>query len=297
MEINSTSITRKDCINFTMPYNEVVAVKDEEVGMKAENKELFIADNHTPLVIMFGPRACGKTMVLVRLTRYLQSKGYNVQPISSLRPANDKKYMEICLNYDSMIKGKNVPFSHIIITPLLVGISTHGNRICQILDIPGDFCFDFSEMRGDYFKGNMDSILKLNNRKIWLVMVNPSQFTSHNERVLYADVLRKLKEREKLHDSVIFVLNKIDATPFVVGSGNIKYSLALQHIEFLYPNIFVPFRNVNPITKWWRPNNFDFTAFQTGDFSEAADGTLTFEEGPDIYPQRLWAFIQKRIRG
>ena len=71
----------------------------------------------------------------------------------------------------------------------------------------------------------------------------------------------------------------------------------LFHTEFLYPNIFVPFRNVNPITKWWNPNNFDFIAFQTGDFSEAADGTLTFEEGHDIYPQKLWAFIQKRIRG
>lgn len=43
--------------------------------------------------------------------------------------------------------------------------------------------------------------------------------------------------------------------------------------------------NVNPITKLWRPYNFDFVAFKTGDFPKAADGTLVFEQGPDIFPK------------
>lgn len=95
----------------------------------------------------------------------------------------------------------------------------------------------------------------------------------------------------------MFIFNKIDATPYVISPGNIRYSQALQHTQFLYPGIFAPFMNVNPITKLWKPYHFDFVAFQTGDFSEASDGTLTFEQGPDAYPRNLWNFILKRIRG
>ena len=65
----------------------------------------------------------------------------------------------------------------------------------------------------------------------------------------------------------------------------------------LYPNIFVPFLNVNPITKLWRPYNFDFIAFHTGDYSEAADGTFVFQPGHDLYPHKLWELIRKRVRG
>ena len=95
----------------------------------------------------------------------------------------------------------------------------------------------------------------------------------------------------------MFVFNKIDETPFVIGPGRINYKETMERTKYLYPNIFVPFANENPITKWFAPNNFDFVAFQTGDFSEAADGTLTFEEGHEVYPKKLWEIIQKRIRG
>lgn len=40
-----------------------------------------ISDHDAPLVILFGPPACGKTMTLVRMTRFLQSEGYTVSPI------------------------------------------------------------------------------------------------------------------------------------------------------------------------------------------------------------------------
>ena len=109
--------------------------------------------------------------------------------------------------------------------------------------------------------------------------------------------IHKLKSKIRPQDKIMFVFNKIDETPFVIGPGKINYKETMERAKFLYPNIFVPFANENPITKWFAPNNFDFVAFQTGDFSEAADGTLTFEEGHEVYPRKLWEIIQKRIRG
>ena len=45
-----------------------------------------VSDPNAPLVILFGPPACGKTMTLVRMTRFLQAEGYIVSPIRHFRP-------------------------------------------------------------------------------------------------------------------------------------------------------------------------------------------------------------------
>ena len=42
--------------------------------------EILVADNISPLVVLFGPAASGKTMTLIRLTRFLIEKGYYVVP-------------------------------------------------------------------------------------------------------------------------------------------------------------------------------------------------------------------------
>ena len=70
-----------------------------------------------------------------------------------------------------------------------------------------------------------------------------------------------------------------------------------KEIEQLYPAIFNPFRNVNPITRFWRTWDCDFVTFQTGYYTADADGGNVFSEGPDTYPRNLWNTILKRCRG
>ncbi len=62
-----------------------------------------IVNKDIPLVILFGPAACGKTMTLVRLTRYLRSKSFKIFPIRTFRPSDDQNYQKLCDNFDSMI--------------------------------------------------------------------------------------------------------------------------------------------------------------------------------------------------
>lgn len=106
---NKEEVLLNDVAQTTEGITQDITVNEN--GMTSEelndaNKiKVTIADYKTPLVILFGPPACGKTMTLVRLTRYLQSKGYTVQPITSFRPTYDKNYSEMCNNFDSMINS------------------------------------------------------------------------------------------------------------------------------------------------------------------------------------------------
>lgn len=291
---------------FTAPADIATAdPRVEDNGMSSEelndaNKiSVTIADYKTPLVVLFGPPSCGKTMTLVRLTRYLNSRGYTVQPVTSFRPTYDRNYSEMCENFDFMVSSDDAAKSTSKIHFMLVQVLHHGKPLCQILEGPGEYYFS-PENPGAPFPKYVNAIISSNNRKIWAIMIEPDNTNkrmSVEARKHYVSKIHKLKSRLSLRDKIMFIFNKIDETPFVISPGNIKYSLAMQHTEFMYPNIFVPFKNANPITKWFNPYNFDFVAFQTGDFSEATDGTLTFQEGNDVYPRILWQFIQKRING
>ncbi len=285
--------------------NTVQTIPTQDNGMSLEelndaNKiRVEIADYKTPLVILFGPPSCGKTMTLVRLTRYLKKNGYTVQPVSSFRPTYDQNYSNMCENFDSMINSGDAAQSTANINFMLVQVMYQGRPLCQILEGPGEYYFNPSAPNAK-FPRYIHAIIASNNRKIWAIMVEPDRtnpLMDTEARRHYVNKVHKLKTSISPHDKVMFIFNKIDETPFVISPGIIRYGQALQHVEYLYPNIFVPFKNVNPITKWWNPNNFDFIAFQTGAFSEATDGTLTFEEGHDVYPRKLWNFIRKRIKG
>lgn len=262
--------------------------------------KVTIADYKTPIVVLFGPPACGKTMTLVRLTRYLQKSGYSVQPITSFRPAFDKNYSDMCENFDAMINSDDAAQSTSLINFMLVQVLHGGRPICQILEGPGEYYFHPDQPK-EPFPKYVNAIINSSNRRIWAIMLEPD----HTNTRMKSDVIRRnyvnkisnLKSRISSKDKIMFVFNKIDETPFVVGPGNVKMGLALQRTNFLYPNIFVPFKNQNPISKFWKEFLFDFVPFQTGDYSKASDGTLTFEQGPDVYPRIFWERILKRIRG
>ena len=273
-------------------------LSEEELN-DANKIKVTIADYKTPLIILFGAPSCGKTMTLVRLTRYLQSKGYTVQPETSFRPSYDTNYKTMCDNFDLMINSEDAAQSTSKISFMLVQVMQKGRPLCQILEGPGEYYFNPGDPKAA-FPRYVNAIINSNNRKIWAIMLEPDSTNNRmdvEERKNYVNKIHKLKSKIRPQDKIMFVFNKIDETPFVIGPGKINYKETMERAKFLYPNIFVPFANENPITKWFAPNNFDFVAFQTGDFSEAADGTLTFEEGHEVDPRKLWEIIQERIRG
>lgn len=256
---------------------------------------VVIADEECPLVILFGPPACGKTMTLVRLTRFLNEKGYQVSPIRNFRPAYDRNYTKMCDGFNTMISNDDAASSTDKIQFMLVQVMKGGRRLCQILEAPGELYFNPNNPTAD-FPNFVKTILNRKNRKIWAIMVEPDWLDSA-DRKNYVHKIHKLKSRMRLYDKTIVVFNKIDKTDYVISPGHIYVSSAIKEIENIYPGLFENFRNEHPISKLWRKYNCRFVPFQTGDYSVTADGKQTFQEGPVEYPSNLWQTITNLIRG
>ena len=127
-------------------------------------------------------------------------------------------------------------------------------------------------------------------------MVEPD-WANEEDRKNYVTRIKYLKKQMATKDKTIVVYNKIDKTDFLIdNSGNAQIGAAIKNIKDLYPGIFVPFKNTQPMVSWFNPYNCDFTIFQTGDYSIANDGTSVFQQGPDVFPHRLWKIIEKHVK-
>lgn len=253
-----------------------------------------VSDPHAPLVILFGPPACGKTMTLVRMTRFLQSEGYTVAPIRSFRPSADTNYSSLCESFDETMNSDDAAESTGLISFMLVEVLKGDRRICQILEAPGEYYFNPKKPQAP-FPAYVNTIIACSNRKVWTIMIEPD-WKDQSDRSNYVTRITRLKQSMTPQDGVVFVFNKIDKTNFVRSRGHINTSAAINEVKNLYPNIFVPFLNMNPLTKFFREYNCSFVPFQTGYYTEAMSG-MTYQEGPREYCVDLWAKIMKAIRG
>lgn len=261
--------------------------------------KVTVADTKVPIVVLFGPPACGKTMTLIRLTRYLRSEGYTVEPDRSFRPSSDNNYKTLCDGFDGMVSQIEAQPSTGRINFMLLKVIKNGTTICQILESPGEFFFDPSKPN-EPFPFYINEIISNKNRKIWALFTEPAHTNGPMDvgnRQLYVNKINRLKSKLSRRDRVVFVYNKIDETSLVQGIGNVNYRQAIKDVSNNYPSIFTAFRNENPITKLWQPYRFDFVAFQSGDFSITSDGSQSFSIGNDYYPKTLWKFIMRNIRG
>lgn len=304
-----TSSTQNEPITVEQPIDTAIeneekatTTNDKIVGLSAEelkdyNKiSVTIADKEAPIVVLFGPPACGKTMTLVRLTRFLSENGYTITPIRTFRPTHDTNYSDLCDNFGTMIYQDDAAKSTDRISFMLVKVSKKGRTICQLLEAPGEFYFNPKNPNAP-FPRFFNAIKASKCRKIWNIMVEPD-WLDESDRLNYVNRIKKLRTLMTTKDKSILVYNKIDKTEFLIdGSGHAHISSAIKNISDLYPGIFEPFKNTTPIVNWFTPYNCDFTIFQTGDYSTADDGTSIFQAGSDVFPRNLWKIILKHVKG
>ena len=272
----------------------VHGLSDEE--LRDVNKiKVVIADTTAPVVMLFGPASCGKTMTLVRLARYLNGQGYTLEPVRTFRPAFDTNYKTICDEFASIVNSDDAAKRTDNISFMLVKVIKAGRTICQILEGPGELYFDPRKAHQD-FPTYVHSIFNNSNlRKIMVFFVEPNYLDDENRRN-YVSTINQVKQSTNKQKH-IFLYNKIDLTNFVVSPGQVHMGPARHQVESDYPNIFANFKNQNPITSLWSPDNFEFVPFQTGTYTKPASGDLVYIQGSDRYPQILWEKLLKCIKG
>jgi hypothetical protein len=254
-----------------------------------------IADTTTPIVILYGPNSCGKTMTLVRMARYLGTHGYTISPDKTFRPSFDSNYRVLCQNFDQMINSSTAAAGTSRISFMLIKVFKNGKSICQLLEAPGEYYF-YPDDPDRQYPPYVEKIINSNNRKIWAIMVEPD-WEDVTPRNNYVTRISNLKKKMHTSDKVVFVYNKIDKTNFVMSAGQVNIHEAIKNVSDLFNGIFAPFENVNPITKLWKKYNCEFVPFTTGSYTKTVGGQLTYTEGDEEYAQRFWKVLLKFIKG
>ena len=170
-----------------------------------------IADKQTPVVVLFGSPSCGKTMTLVRLSRYLHSLGYTVDPVRSFRPAFDSHYAEMCDTFSRTVNSDEAAESTRFMNFMLVIVRKDGRPVCQILEAPGEYYFN-PKNPGMQFPPYVQAIISATNRKIWGIMLEPDWMNA-SDRANYVDRIRMVNRNRRSYDRAIFIYNKIDRLP------------------------------------------------------------------------------------
>lgn len=273
----------------------------EEIA-DATKIKVTIADHDAPIVVFFGPFSCGKTMILVRLTRYLKKQGYTVELDPSFRPAYDSVYRGLCENFDAIVNSDNAAKSTSHVNFMLAKVkSDTGKTVCQILEGPGESYFS-PEAPNAQFPPYVSQIINCNNRKIWAIIVEPDSTNDRMDEVArrnYVSKINKLRTKMGPRDKAVFVFNKIDKSGFVLKKDQVNMKAAEKGVDYSYPSVYAKFKNAGLLASFGitKQYDYDFVPFQTGDFNKANDGTQTYTEGPDCFPDQLWKTILKRIRG
>lgn len=278
----------------TNPLNNIHGLSGEELH-DVNKIRITISDSAAPVIVLFGPASCGKTMTMVRLARYLQGQGYQLIPDRTFRPNYDQNYKTLCDNFSSIVNSDDAASRTDNISFLLVKVIKNGKTICQILEGPGELYFDPSKANQDWPTYVHYLLNNTQLRKIFIPFVEPN-FGDAETRRNYVSTLNQLKMNTD-KQKYVFLYNKIDLTPFVIAPGKVHINHAIHQVAADYPDIFARFKNSNPITSLWRPNNFDFVPFQTGTYTKPASGSLVYIQGSDRYPQILWETLLNCIRG
>lgn len=249
----------------------------------------------SPLIILFGAGASGKTMTLIRLTRWLRENNYKVEPDRNFRPSNSAYYKKMCDDFDAMISSQYAAGRNTGLDFMLVKVmDQYGKPICQILEAMGEHYFD-DEYPNEPFPAYINAIAQVNNPRTWMFIVE-LDWKDASDRQNYAQKIINMQNQMPYQDKVIFTCHKADMQAALFNRGIPNEKQFFKNIANQYPGIFSRYRNNNPITRLGKEYNFDFIVFSAGAFNKSTQGT-TYTPSNERYPKKLWGAILKTVKG
>lgn len=258
-----------------------------------------INDYKSPIVVFVGPAASGKSMILVRLAKYLRSKGYAIDPDTSF--VGTDQYVQDCNEFKSKL-STDIALDGTV-KHLLVSIrDKDGNKISQLLEAPGEDFFNPTDPRHP-IPTYLNTIMASPNRKTYVIILDlDSKFSLRvhlRERELYAERLIEqiYPNIHKKRDRVILLYNKIDLTGFATIHGVTNLAAAKEDSAQLYPSIYNSFKK-KLFGGLIEMPNYVFMPFCTGVYTdqtdENGDDFQTYVAADDSYPSNLWQEIIRK---
>lgn len=271
--------------NFLIDEYEGKRVNPNDIHVCIPNSEL-------PIIIPFGPRCCGKTMMIRRLCLYLYTQGYRINPEHKFRW--DQRYQFICDEFYNNLWTLSNATSFLDVI-LLEVIHPQGYPICYLLDVDGDCYFDPNNPNAPY-PTFIHQIIYSPNPKQFIYFVEPNWADCLTREHYVSSINRWQMHFDSQKNTAIILYNKIDKQPqFILPNNYVNYTAAVRDCQNLYPRLFHIFRKNIPF-RWFYPYRVKFVPFTSGTFVETRNGITHYAPSGNIYPEQLWKVITKAIR-
>jgi hypothetical protein len=246
-----------------------------------------------PLVIFFGPRNIGKTVALLRLSTYLSK--YKIEVDENFRSDTENYSIDIegfnKLRRDSFI----APSSTGVVNFLLLNVTYNSEKICQILEAPGEHFFKSDDSEDLPFEPYLSQIFNANYRKVYIFCFSINMFKNDNDRQAYGKkVSNFISDRvDPKRDRIIILCTKCNEEPTYIRNSK---PLRDKYQQELYKK-----PGFNSIKETIKNSGFKyvpFVPFSSGDFVDGGkDFGKIFTMSPDFYPEKLWAEINNALTG
>ena len=263
-----------------------------------------IINNKVPIVVFAGPAASGKSMILVRLAKYLHSNGYTVKTDPTFLNTSD--YQEHCQKFNDALATTTALDGTVKF--LLVNVYKDGREIAKLLEAPGEdfYTIDAEKIKigaNNSVEPYLAAIMTSNNPKSYVVLLDlDSEVSFRNNGYHRESYERRFLNNfypaiNKKRDRIILLYNKIDKTMFGNINGCDDISGARADAELYYKGLFSTMK-VKKFGGFITVDNFTFKTFCTGMFAKQRDSFgktyQTYNIASDVYPQELWKEIIKK---
>lgn len=260
-----------------------------------------IVNQTVPVVVFVGPPSSGKSMILVRLAKYLHNHGYTVDTDPTF--LNTPEYQQHCLDFKASLTS-DIALPGTVKYLLVKVYDRNGVEIAKLLEAPGeDFYTTDPEMirmgKNQMIEPYLQTIMTSRNKKSYVMILDlDSKISFRRDGNHRASYERRILDyfynnTDKNRDRVILLYNKIDMTHFGDIHGCSNPSGALQDAKLYYPALFASMK-VRRLG-FFEVDNFSFKPFCTGMFADQKDNFgnpyQTYNIASDEYPRDLWKEI------
>lgn len=258
--------------------------------------DICISDTKTPIVVFIGLEACGKTLALFRMIRFLEAKSYHVVPVEDFRCDSDYRYKRLC----SILKERVYsPYLGWLSQDFLLikVLNTLCTPICQIAKIPGFSIY--GSLRHRNFPTYIDTLISSGNKKVWVFFVEQDWGNNQEERNIYSQKICSLQNLISPNDKIVFLFSKSD-----LQRSNGRYDkygkpikkLIFKQIRHEYPDIFIRYQNSGLKKLLFGEFSIKSICFSAGWFNRMIDGQMIWTPESDWYCSEFWNAIQMAVK-